>query len=176
MAGTERIVLGGGCFWCTEAVFQMFKGVVKTTPGYSGGSTSNPNYEEVAYKGNPGNHAEVLEIEYDPSVITLEKLLKIFFRMHDPTSVDFQGAADYGPQYRSIVLYTTEEQKKATGRFIDEARKDYSKPIATEVKKLGVFYPAEEEHKDFYKRNPLNPYCVFVTRPEVNKIKKEFNL
>lgn len=159
-----------------EAVFQMFDGVVKTQPGYAGGTTKNPTYNELAYEGNPGYHAEVLEIEYDTDKAPLEKLLDIFFKSHDPTSKNFQGVADYGTEYRSIILYNTEDQKKVIEKFIKRAQKDYSKPIMTEVKKLGVFYPAEKEHKDFYKKNPLNPYCIFVTRPKVNKIKKEFGL
>lgn len=171
---SETIVFGGGCFWCMEAVFQMFDGVVKTQPGYAGGTTKNPTYDELAYQGNPGYHAEVLQIEYYPDKIPLEKLLDIFFKSHDPTSKNFQGVADHGTEYRSIILYSTEAQKKAVENFIKLAQKEYDKPIVTEVQKLGIFYPAEREHKDFYKKNPFNPYCVFVTRPKVNKIKKEF--
>lgn len=159
-----------------EAVFQMFKGVVKTEPGYAGGTTKNPTYEEVAYGGNPGYHAEALQVEYDPDIVSLDKLLDIFFKSHDPTSINFQGVADHGTEYRSIVLYNTAEQKKAVENFINRIKKDYDKPIVTEVKKLDMFYPAEKEHKDFYKKNPLNPYCIFVVRPKVSKIKKEFSL
>ncbi len=169
----DSIVFGGGCFWCTEAVFQMFKGVTKTTPGYAGGTAKNPNYERVC-TGETG-HAEVLQIEYNTEVISLEQLLKVFFKMHDPTSLNRQEN-DVGTQYRSIILYNNDEQKKTIDKFIWQAKKEYDKPIVTEVKKLDKFYAAEEHHKDYYKRNPLQPYCMFVTRPKVNMIKKEFNI
>ena len=173
MANTEKIVLGGGCFWCTEAVFSMFKGVVKTTPGYAGGRTRNPTYEEVC-SGTTG-HAEVLQVEYDPEIAPLGRILEIFFKMHDPTSVNRQGN-DVGEQYRSIILYTTEEQKVEIGRFIGALQKNVSGRIATEVRKLVEFYPAEEYHKDYFKKNPANQYCMFVIRPKVGKVKKEFGL
>ncbi len=170
----ESIVFGGGCFWCTEAVFQMLRGVISTTPGYAGGTTNSPTYDEVAYHGNPGNQTEVVRIEYDPAVISLEKLLEVFFRMHDPTRNDFQGLADVGVAYRSLILYSTEAQKKVIDEFIEEQKKNYTKPILTQVKKLDRLYTAEEYQKDFYRKHPLEPYCLLVTRPEVNKIKKEF--
>ncbi len=170
---TEKIVLGGGCFWCTEAVFLMFGGVVKTTPGYAGGTTKNPAYKQVC-SGSTG-HAEVLEVEYDHGIVPLEKILDIFFKMHDPTLVNRQGN-DVGAQYRSIILYTTEEQKKKIDKFINELQKSIPDKIVTEVRKLGDFYPAEEYHKDYFKKNPANPYCIFVIRPKVGKIRKEFNL
>jgi len=170
---SEKIVFGGGCFWCTEAVFSMFKGVIKTSPGYAGGTKKNPTYEDVC-SGDTG-HAEVLEIEYDPEVITLSKLLDVFFEMHDPTSVNRQDN-DVGTQYRSIVLYNTDEQKKVIDKAISEAQKNHKKPIVTEVKKLDKFYQAEDYHKDYFKKNPLQPYCMFVTRPKVDKIKKKFNI
>lgn len=173
---TESIVFGAGCFWCTEAVFEMFEGVIKTTPGYAGGATKDPSYDEIAYEGNPGKHTEVLRIEYDSGIAPLEKLLEIFFKMHDPTSNDFQDIADYGIAYRSLILYNTEEQKKVIDKFIEQQKRNYKKPIITMVKKLDKFYPAEENHKDYYKKNPLQPYCLFVTRPKVNKIKKEFGI
>ena len=129
---TEIIVLGGGCFWCTEAVFEFFSGVVKTMPGYAGGSIKNPTYDQVC-EGDTG-HAEVLQIEYDPKLVSLDKLLDVFFTMHDPTSLNRQGA-DFGTQYRSIILYTSDSQKKAIDQFIGSAKKDFGKPIVTEVKK-----------------------------------------
>ncbi len=171
---TGTIVFGGGCFWCTEAVFQMMKGVIETTPGYAGGTTGSPTYDELAYKGNPGDHTEVVRIEYDPNVMPLKTLLEIFFEMHDPTRNDFQGIADYGAAYRSLILYTSNEQKKVIEESMREQQKKYAKPILTRVKKLGRFYEAEEYHKNYYKNHPLEPYCLLVTRPEVNKIKKEF--
>lgn len=168
---TENIVFGGGCFWCTEAVFKMLKGVIKTMPGYAGGTTKNPTYEQVC-DGNTG-HAEVLSIDYDPNTVSLHKLLEVFFEMHDPTSLNQQGA-DYGTQYRSIVLFNSEKQKDEVQKFIKNHQKDFDKPIVTEVKKLDKFYPAEEYHKDYSDKNPLNPYCLLVVRPKVEKIKKEF--
>ncbi|MDE1868840.1 MAG: peptide-methionine (S)-S-oxide reductase MsrA [Candidatus Micrarchaeota archaeon] len=170
---SEIIVFGGGCFWCTEAVFSMFNGVQKVTPGYAGGQTKNPTYDEVC-NGDTG-HAEVLRVEYDPKVAPLEKLLEIFFKMHDPTTKDRQGA-DVGSQYRSIILYTKEEQKTAINEFIGNLQVEFDNKILTEVKRLDAFYPAEGYHKDYFKRNPLQPYCAFVIRPKVNKIKKEFQL
>ena len=170
---TESIVLGGGCFWCTEAVFKMFKGVVSATPGYAGGTAKNPTYEQVC-TGTTG-HAEVIKIEYDPKLAGLEKLLEIFFKAHDPTSVNRQGA-DLGSQYRSIILYSNETERKAVEAYIKKITGSYKKPISTEVKKLDAFYPSEDYHKDYYKLNPLQPYCMFVIRPKVAKIRKEFNL
>ncbi len=167
------IIFGGGCFWCTEAVFTMFEGVVKTTPGYAGGHTKNPTYEEVC-SGDTG-HAEVLKVEYAPAKAPLKKLLEIFFKMHDPTSINQQGA-DYGSQYRSIILYTEPEQKEVIEDYMKSIKGDYKKPIATEVKKLEAFYPSEDYHKDYYKNNPFQPYCMLVIRPKVDKIKKEFEL
>jgi methionine-S-sulfoxide reductase len=170
---TEVIVLGGGCFWCTEAVFSMFDGVVKTTVGYAGGDTSNPDYEQVC-SGDTG-HAEVLKLEYNPKALPLEKILDAFFTMHDPTSLNRQGA-DAGTQYRSAIYYTTEGQKKAIEKFISEAQKGYTKPIVTEVKKLDRFYPAEEYHQKYFEKNPFAGYCQFVVKPKVDKVKKEFGL
>jgi len=169
----ETIVFGGGCFWCTEAVFAMFEGVVRTDPGYAGGKTKNPTYDQVC-NGDTG-HAEVLQIEYDPAKASLEKLLDIFFDMHDPTTLNQQGA-DFGTQYRSIILYTSPEQKAIIDKAIQKVQKTLPKPIVTEVKKLEKFYPAEGYHKDYYDKNKINPYCTFVIRPKVDKIKKKYNL
>lgn len=173
MPKSESIVFGGGCFWCTEAVFKMFDGVIATMPGYAGGTKKNPTYEEVC-TGDTG-HAEVLKIDYNPDKISLDKLLEIFFKMHDPTILNRQGN-DTGTQYRSIILYSKDAQKKASESYIKKAQKDFNKPIVTEIKKLDVFYPAEQYHKDYSDKNPLNPYCMLVVRPKVDKIKKEFNL
>ena len=167
----ESVVLGGGCFWCTEAVFNMLKGIIKTTPGYAGGVTKNPSYEEVC-AGDTG-HAEVLLVEYNKEVISMDKILDVFFEMHDPTSINKQGA-DLGSQYRSIILYNSESQKVEIMQFIDKVRENFDKPIVTEIKKLDRFYPAEEYHKEYYKNNRLQPYCVFVIRPKMKKIDKEF--
>jgi len=170
---TETIIFGGGCFWCTEAVFKMIKGVAKTTPGYAGGATANPTYEEVS-TGNTG-HAEVLMVEYDPKVLSLRKLLDVFFSMHDPTSLNKQGA-DVGPQYRSIILYNSIEQKEEIESLVKDVQKRFDKPIVTEIKRLGRFYPAEDYHRDYYDKNPTNPYSVSVIRPKVKKIREELKL
>ena len=171
MPKIETIVLGGGCFWCTEAVIKMLKGVVGTDPGYAGGTVKNPTYEQVC-TGRTG-HAEVLRVEYDPKRIPLRTLLEVFVTMHDPTSVGHQGN-DVGSQYRSIILYNTEDQKKEIKAFLARAQRDYDKPIATEMKRLDVFYPAEEYHKDYYQRNPFQPYCLLEIGPKVAKVKKKF--
>lgn len=168
---TRTIVFGGGCFWCTEAVFSMLRGVIKTTPGYAGGTTKNPTYDDVC-SGTTG-HAEVLQIEYDPNIVSLDRLLEVFFGMHDPTSPDRQGA-DVGSHYRSIILYSSDGQKKEIGKFLNSVRNDYKNPIVTEIKMLDKFYPAEDYHKNYYDKNRIQPYCAFVIRPKVEKTKKYF--
>ncbi len=167
----ERILLGGGCFWCTQAIFDMLKGVVKTTPGYAGGHTKNPTYEQVC-SGDTG-HAEVTLVEYDPKSVSLEKILEIFFKMHDPTSLNRQGA-DFGTQYRSIILYTTESQKEIAKEFIKKEQPEYGQPIVTELVKLDKFYPAEEYHQKYFEKNPYQGYCTFVIKPKVSRIEKDF--
>jgi peptide-methionine (S)-S-oxide reductase len=166
----ERIALGGGCFWCTEAVLDTLEGIAKVTPGYSGGTTLNPSYEDVC-KGNTG-HAEVVLVEYDPEQVSLEELLDVFFAMHDPTSLNRQGN-DTGTQYRSIVLYGSEDQKATIDRFIDEISKTHDQPIVTEVRRLESFYPAEEYHQGYYEKNPHQPYCQIVISPKVEKIRNK---
>lgn len=173
MMAKETIVFGGGCFWCTEAVFNLFKGVENTVSGYAGGKIANPSYDQVC-TGTTG-HAEVLKIDYDPSVIPLETLLDIFFTMHDPTTLNRQGA-DSGTQYRSIILYQTSQQKEAAERFIKAVQKDFSKPIVTEVTKLDKFYPAEGYHQKYYERNEDKPYCSAVIGPKIAKVKKKYGL
>ncbi len=170
---TDTIVLGAGCFWCTEAVFRLFPGITKVEPGYAGGHVKNPMYEQVC-SGTTG-HAEVLRVEYAPERISLEKVLEIFFAMHDPTSINKQGN-DEGAQYRSAIFYTRDADKTRINSFIDGIRGEYKKPIATEVRKLDVFYPAEDYHRDYFKKNPLQPYCILVVGPKLRKIKKEFGL
>ncbi|MBI5223867.1 peptide-methionine (S)-S-oxide reductase MsrA [Candidatus Micrarchaeota archaeon] len=170
---TKRIVFGGGCFWCTEAVFDLFEGVIRTTSGYAGGNTKNPTYEDIC-NGDTG-HAEVLQIEYEPEKISLEKLLDIFFTMHDPTSLNRQGA-DTGTQYRSVVLYTNNDQKMIIEEFIKKTRKEYDKPIVTQVEKLTEFFPSEEYHQKYYKRNSGQPYCSIVIGSKIQKVKKKYGL
>ena len=171
--GEETIILGAGCFWCTEAVFKMFPGIKSITVGYTGGTTENPTYAQVCY-GHTG-HIEVAKISYDPAKIKLETILEVFFKMHDPTSKDKQGA-DSGSQYRSAIFYNNAEQRSVIEKCIKEEQKNHEKKIVTEVRKLEKFYPAEDYHKDYYKLNPLQPYCMLVIRPKVGKIKKEFGL
>jgi peptide-methionine (S)-S-oxide reductase len=165
----ERIALGGGCFWCTEAVFDLIEGVKKVTPGYAGGTTENPGYEQVC--GGRTGHAEVVLVEYVPEEVSLEKLLEMFFASHDPTTPNRQGN-DIGTQYRSIVLYTSEDQKARVEQFIDGISSDYGQPIVTEVKALEKFYPAEEHHQRYFEKNPHQGYCRMVISPKVDKIKK----
>jgi len=171
MEKSEFIGFAAGCFWCTEAVFKLVKGVIKTTPGYAGGQTENPTYEQVC-SGDTG-HAETLLIEYDPTMIKLDVLLDIFFDMHDPTSKDRQGN-DVGSQYRSMVFYTNEEQKKIVEHKINDIKPNFDKPILTQVEPLQKFYGAEDYHKDYYAKNPINPYCAIVIGPKLHKIKKKY--
>ncbi len=170
---TETIVLGGGCFWCTEAVFKMIRGVVSVTAGYAGGSTPHPTDTQV-YSGTTG-HAEVIRLEYDPHVISLDDLLSVFFSSHDPTSLNRQGH-DVGEEYRSAIFYTTEQQKAAAERFIAElnASTEAGKPIVTEVKPLNAFYPAADYHQNYFQQNPNAPYCQIVINPKLEKAKKQF--
>ena len=167
---TELATLGGGCFWCTEAVFQMLPGVKSVASGYAGGTKENPTYKEVC-TGATG-HAEVIQIEYDPKVVSYEKLLKTFWEVHDPTTLNRQGA-DSGTQYRSIILYNSEAQKVATERSKAEAQKHFSKPIVTEIVPLTKFFKAEDYHQDYYCANPNQPYCRMVIQPKVEKFEKK---
>ena len=168
-AKTETAVVGGGCFWCVEGCFLIVPGVTKVVSGYAGGTKDNPTYDEVC-TGTTG-HAEVAQVTYDPSKISYAKLLKLFFEAHDPTQLNRQGN-DVGTQYRSIILYENEEQKKIAEQAKAEAQKDWPKPIVTEIVPLKKFYAAENYHQDYLKRNPGNPYCQFVARPKVEKFKK----
>jgi peptide methionine sulfoxide reductase msrA/msrB len=169
----QTIVFGGGCFWCTEAIFLRMKGVAKVTSGYAGGTTKNPTYAQVC-TGTTG-HAEVVKVDYDASQLKAGNLLELFFALHDPTSPNKQGN-DVGSQYRSAIFYTEQGQKKTAESFIKAAQKQFDKPIVTEVKKLDAFYPAEDYHKDYYSKNPLQPYCMLVITPKLLKLKKKFNL
>jgi peptide-methionine (S)-S-oxide reductase len=167
----ETIVLGCGCFWCTEAIYKRIIGIISVMPGYAGGITKNPTYEEVC-AGNTG-HAEVIQIRYDVNKIDLTVILDIFFASHDPTTYNRQGN-DVGSEYRSIILYTTQEQKSIAEACIQSVQKNYGKPIVTEVEKLNDFYPAEDNHKDYFAKNPLQPYCMLVILPKLAKVKKKF--
>ena len=166
----ETATLGGGCFWCTEAVYQMLPGVKSVNSGYAGGTKENPTYEQVC-SGDTG-HAEVVQVKYDPKVLSYEKLLQTFWDIHDPTTVNRQGP-DAGTQYRSIILYSSEAQKAAAEKSKAEAQKHFRQPIVTEIVPLKTFYPAENYHQDYYRDNPNQPYCRMVIRPKVEKFEKK---
>ncbi len=173
MNQNEIAIFGGGCFWCTEAVFKMLKGVTNVGPGYAGGTTDNPTYEEVS--GGRTGHAEVIHIEYDPSAVAYRDLMTVFFGSHDPTTMNRQGA-DVGTQYRSIILTTTDEQKKEAESFIAElnASSQYGAPIVTEVVPLKAFYDAEDYHKNYYSNNSNQGYCEIIINPKLEKVKAKF--
>jgi len=163
----EFAILGGGCFWCMEAVFKREKGIRAVTSGYAGGHTENPTYEEVC-TGRTG-HAEVVKVEFDPQIISFEGVLRRFFTAHDPTTIDRQGA-DVGTQYRSAILYRDEQQKATAERIVKELGDSYENPIVTEVVPLSRFYPAEEYHQDYFDKNPTAGYCRVVIAPKLSKL------
>ena len=170
---SEIATLGGGCFWCTEAVFQDLRGVEKVQSGYSGGHVENPTYEEVCGKGT--GHAEVVQVTFDPSVVTFREILEVFFTVHDPTTPNRQGA-DVGPQYRSAIFYHSPEQKAAAEEVVRDVneRKIWDAPIVTEVAEFSEFYPAESYHDDYFNRNPYQGYCQVVIAPKVAKFRKQY--
>jgi len=163
--------LAGGCFWCLEAVFQQLKGVSKVSSGYAGGKRPNPTYEQVC-TGATG-HAEVVQIEFDPAVISYRDLLDVFFTIHDPTTLNQQGA-DTGTQYRSAIFFQSPEQQRDANEAVADAQKTWDDPIVTEIVPLAQFYPAEEYHKDYYLRNPNQGYCRVVIAPKVAKARQRF--
>lgn len=169
----EVAVFGAGCFWCVEAVFQELKGVYSVESGYTGGTYANPTYKEVS-SGKTG-HAEVAKITYDPSIVSFETLLAVFFKTHDPTTLNYQGA-DHGTQYRSAIFYANDYQKETAERIIKElnAEKAYPKPIVTEVVPLTKFWVAENYHQDYYSNNPSQGYCTYVIQPKLEKFRKVF--
>ncbi|PIR96296.1 MAG: peptide-methionine (S)-S-oxide reductase [Candidatus Doudnabacteria bacterium CG10_big_fil_rev_8_21_14_0_10_42_18] len=173
MANKNLATFGGGCFWCTEAIFQKIKGVTKVTSGYSGGNKENPSYDEVS-SGATG-HAEAVQIEFDPQVISYEKLVEIFFKLHDPTTKDRQGN-DAGSQYRSVIFYYNDEQKQTAERVKQklEEKQVYQDKIVTEILPFKKFYTAEEYHQNFYERNRGYPYCQAVIDPKIQKLIEEF--
>lgn len=166
---TEEIVLGGGCFWCTEAAFKEVEGTNSVTSGYAGGYTENPSYREVCSRDT--GHAEVVKIEFNEKEVGLEEILELFFRIHDPTTKDREGP-DIGSQYRSIILYQDEGEKVSVEAFINENQEDYEEKIVTEVKRLEDFYAAEEKHQDYFENNPEDTYCRMHARPKVGKAKE----
>jgi peptide-methionine (S)-S-oxide reductase len=171
----EKATLGGGCFWCLEAVFLGMKGVTAVTSGYAGGHVANPSYEEVC--GKRTGHAEVVQITYDPAIVTFRDLLRVFFTIHDPTTKDRQGA-DIGPQYRSIIL-THDAAQDTTARDVMAelaSARLWGGPIVTEIQPLTQFWPAEPEHHNYFARNPWSGYCQAVVAPKVLKFRKNFAL
>ena len=172
-AGREVATLGGGCFWCLEAVFDDLKGVESVESGYMGGKGANPTYEDVC--GGDTGHAEVVQVTFDPSVVSFTEILQVFFVIHDPTTKDRQGA-DVGPQYRSVILHHSEEQKRAAEAVMAEitAAGVWGAPLATELVPLTQFWPAEPEHQDYFARTPGSGYCRVVIAPKVAKFRKSF--
>ena len=171
-AGTDTIVLAGGCFWCTEAVFSELRGVVRVLPGYSGGTVPHPSYEQVC-TGETG-HAEVVEVVFDPARVSLHDLLVVFLTTHDPTTKDRQGA-DVGTQYRSANFVRTPEQRATAEAVVREVETSrvFRRPIVTRIEPLVEFYPAEEYHRQYYRRNPEKSYCQIVIAPKLAKFRKE---
>lgn len=166
----EKATLGGGCFWCIEAVYERVDGVKDAVSGYAGGTVANPSYKQVC-TGTTG-HAEVVQIEYDPKVVSYEEILDLFWEAHDPTTMNRQGA-DTGPQYRSIILYHNEKQKEIAEKSRAAAAKKFSNQVVTEIKPLTAFYKAEVDHQDYYANNPYAPYCMFVISPKLKKLEKK---
>ena len=166
----EFAILGGGCFWCTEAVFEKIEGVVNVISGYAGGASTNPTYKEIC-TGKSG-HAEVIKIKFNPAVITFAKILDIFGKCHDPTTLNRQGA-DVGTQYRSTIMYLTEDQKSQAKLWKKKVGLTLPVPVVTEIVKAPIFYEAEEYHQNYYQRNPNQGYCNFVIRPKLKKLNLE---
>ncbi len=171
---TDTATFGTGCFWCTEAIFEQLNGVLSATSGYTGGQAPNPTYKEVV-SGQTG-HAECVQVVYEPGKISFDDLLEVFFQVHDPTSLNRQGA-DIGTQYRSAIFYADVHQKEKSEYYIAELNKSgaYNKPIVTEIASLTKFYPAEDYHQEYYENNKsTNPYCSVVIRPKLEKFEKVF--
>ena len=164
---TETATLGGGCFWCVEAVYERLPGIISVVSGYAGGQTENPTYEEIG-TGKTG-HAEVVRITYDPAKISYEKIIDLFWEAHDPTTLNRQGA-DTGPQYRSIILTENDDQMRIANESKARAQTKSKSPIVTEIVPLTKFYPAEDYHQDFYRENPMHPYNQAVIRPKLKKL------
>jgi peptide-methionine (S)-S-oxide reductase len=169
----ETATLGAGCFWCVEAVFDDLRGVTDVVSGYSGGHTENPTYREVCSETT--GHAEVTQIEFDPAELSFADLLRVFFAVHDPTTLNRQGN-DVGSSYRSAIFYHSDEQKRVAEEIIKEVAEAeiYDKPIVTEVAKFDKFYPAENYHQEYFANNPAQPYCAAVVAPKVAKFRKQF--
>ena len=173
MTNEQVAIFGGGCFWCLEAVFDRLRGVKAVESGYTGGQVDNPTYEQVC--GGDTGHVEVIRVTFDPSEITYKDLLEVFFEIHDPTTLNRQGN-DVGEQYRSVIFYTSDEQKKQAEATIAEltAAKKFSEPIVTAIEPAAKFYVAEAYHQEYYENNRMQPYCMFVISPKVKKFEKVF--
>jgi peptide-methionine (S)-S-oxide reductase len=169
----EIATLGGGCFWCLEAAYLELKGVERVVSGYAGGTMDDPSYEEVC--GGDTGHAEVVQVTFDPQIISFQEILEVFFTIHDPTTLNRQGA-DVGTQYRSVIFYHSEEQKRIAEGVIKalDAARIWDRPIVSEVSPFENFYTAEEHHQDYFKRNPFQPYCEYIVAPKVTKVRKLF--
>lgn len=165
----ELATFGGGCFWCTEAAFEQLDGVIDVVSGYAGGNAPNPTYEAVS-SGSTG-HAEVIQISYDPDRVSYAQLLDLLWQVHDPTTLNRQGA-DAGTQYRSIILYHNDQQRIVAEHSRAEAQKNFDSPIVTEIVPLKTFYKAEGYHQDYFAKNPNAPYCIFVIKPKLDKLEK----
>lgn len=168
---SEQIVLGGGCFWCTEATYQLIEGVEKVEPGYAGGTGAEPSYNTI--HGSPDGWAETVQITFNPDIIGLKDILDIFWVIHDPTTPNQQGN-DRGPEYRSIILFNNEQQENVIKASVEEAQQVWNNQIVTEVKRLDKFYPAEPEHHNYYLKHPENAYCQVVINPKLSKLKMKF--
>lgn len=173
MAQSEVAVLGGGCFWCLEAVYQQMEGVLSVESGYMGGRRANPTYQQVC--GGASGHAEVVQVTFDPGVTSYRETLEVFFAIHDPTTRDRQGN-DVGTQYRSVIFYTSREQQETAEHFIREleAQHIWRDPIVTEVQPAAEFYRAEDYHQNYFRNNPDQPYCAFVVAPKARKFRDKF--
>ena len=169
----EQATLGGGCFWCLEAIYIDLKGILKVDPGYSGGNLPDPDYQSIC-EGNTG-HAEVVQLTFDPGIISYKEILKFFFGFHDPTTIDRQGS-DVGSHYRSVIFTHSEGQKTVAEEIIEQLEREgiWSDPIVTQVTALKTFYPAEDFHREYFKRNPNQGYCQVVISPKVAKIRKKY--
>ena len=169
---TEIATLGGGCFWCTEAVFQQLNGVLEVESGYTGGQVPNPSYEQIC-EGTTG-HAEVVRLTFDPSVVSYREILEVFFTIHDPTTPNRQGN-DVGTQYRSVIYYHSPEQQETAKQVISEMANVWDAPIVTELSPAETFYKAEDYHQNYFRQNPMQGYCAFVVAPKVSKFRKTFS-
>ena len=173
MSAIELATLGGGCFWCLEAVYRETEGVEQVVSGYMGGATPDPTYKDVC-SGRTG-HAEVVQLSFNPGVISYRDILEIFFSIHDPTTLNRQGN-DVGAQYRSVIFYHSPEQKRAAEQLIQElaAEKTFAEPVVTAIEPAGKFYPAEDYHQQYFENHPYQPYCAFVVAPKLQKFRKKF--